>query len=487
MNIFKRALRALTFENGLTAIDHGDGTFTLRDVPIFGEVAADSNGNKIAATPEWLRSAFDRAQLSQSEGFAGPVHEGHHAKWDVLGQAKDERPRLGGLVLTDLRPHKVEGKVEQTIFADIVDIPADKFARIQKGELPYVSVEYIEEHRPAIDSLAVTGSSCPFKRYANLKVGRVVKAPRASAFTVVNPPAPSAVRGITYLTGGNVAEEPKKPATQVKDEKKGGEAGDNQTPAPPAPGNTGNQEAQAKPGPNGSSEPTKPAQAQQDASVGTAPPWASAMTQAFAGLVATVQAMAQKMGATISPLMPSGPATIPNGFNPAIQHTVQETQAPAMDARTFGELHGHVQNLLRKDEAREREDATRLSVAIFEARCKGWQFDDSDRVALRTCVEAGGEKAAQAFIDQLKKRPKEMIQKASDFTARSEPIQDSPAVMTFVSKGPVALEKARRFSAMHAQLVAAGLSPSPEDKFIEHQFASEGDLARANAIIKGEK
>ena len=69
-------LNALTFENGLTAIDHGDGTYTLRDVPIFGEVAADSNGNKIAATPEWLRSAFDRAQLSQSEGFAGPVHEG---------------------------------------------------------------------------------------------------------------------------------------------------------------------------------------------------------------------------------------------------------------------------------------------------------------------------------------------------------------------------------------------------------------------------
>ncbi len=298
----RRALKALTFEKafeGYEALEHPDGTFTIQNFPIFGEVAADSNGNKIAATPEWLRAALDRSLKLQAEGFAGPAHVGHHGNWDALGQAADERERVGALVLRDLRPYRVEGKVEQTIFADLAEVSAEKFSRIQKGELPHVSVEYIEEHRPAIDSLAMTGSACPFKRYPNMKISKVTKAPKPTCYTVVAPAPPASAA--TFF------EVPEKKG-DPKDEKKS---------APPATENAGNQDAQKQPPAGDPSTGGQQAGQQdgsqnaQDAAVGTAPPWAQAIVNGYGAMLQTIQAIAIKLGATLTPGALSGPVTLP--------------------------------------------------------------------------------------------------------------------------------------------------------------------------------
>lgn len=461
-----RNLRAVTFEAatafaGYEALEHPDGTYTIKGLPIFGEVAADSNGNKIAVTPEWLRAALDRSLSLQADGFAGPVHVGHHGKWDALGQAKDERERVGALALRDLRPLKVEGKVEQTLFADITEIPAEKFERIRKGELPHVSVEYIEEHRPAIDSLAVTGSACPFKRYPNMKIAKVTKAPKAATYTVVAPaPPPAAAKFF------EVGDEKKSEAPAKDEEKKS---------APPATENTGNQEAQNQGDP-----------AAQKDDVGAAPPWAAAIVQGYGMMLQLMQGIATKLGATIAPAAPSGPAVMATHPTGAVLNTVKEGEVPAMDAKTYGDLMGRLAVVERDLKEREKAKATDLSVATFEAKVKGWPFDDSDRASLRKVIEAGGDIAATAFIDQVKKRPKEMANSASDFRATTTVAQDSPAVMTFVAQGPVRLEQARRFSAMHSELKSRGLTVSDETKFIENQFATAEAAARANAS-KGDK
>lgn len=260
------------------------------------------------------------------------------------------------------------------------------------------------------------------------------------------------------------ADSPPAPVDEKKDEKTGG--------SPVADPTTGKPEAKTG-DPNA-----------QDPAV--APPWAVAMTQAFGTMVQTVQAIASKLGAGMVPGSTGGPAVMPSTSTAALTNEAKQAEAPAMDAKTFGELHGHVQTLLREKSARDKDASTTISVATFEAKVKGWPFDDSDRAALRKCVEAGGDIAAQAFIEQVQKRPKEMEKKAADFRASNSTQQDSPAVMKFVTHGPVKLEQARRFSAMHSQLVAAGLNPSPEDKFIENQFATAEANARANAN-KGDK
>lgn len=262
-----------------------------------------------------------------------------------------------------------------------------------------------------------------------------------------------------------------------KDESKGnGE--EKKEPAAPATENTGNTEAQNQQAPQDQN---------QSAEQAAPPPWAVAMTQTMSVVAQALQAIAQKVGASLTPMAPSGPAVMPpTSVGAVVNEAVAASTAPSMDAKTYGDLMGRLAVVERDLKEREKEKATTLSVATFEAQVKGWPFDDSDRALLRTTIEAGGDVAAKAFVAQVQKRPKEMKNSAADFRASTSATPDSQAVMKYVAAGPVRLEQARKFSVIHAELVARGINPSPEDKFIENQFATAEANARAHAN-KGDK
>lgn len=152
-----------------TAIDNGDGTYQIVDIPIFAEVPAGAKRNTEEIGEEWMVRALRQNRLRAGEGHLPPVHIYHSDEHAV-------KPRYAGkFQITRLGAITYEGETVPALFANIVDIPKDVFALIEKGFLPYRSVEVHDWSRPEIDSLALMPTDVPFFRMAMTTIGKVVR------------------------------------------------------------------------------------------------------------------------------------------------------------------------------------------------------------------------------------------------------------------------------------------------------------------------
>lgn len=142
-----------------------DGTWNIRDVPVFAELPAGARGNPNDVGREWMLRAIDKAKARFSEHYVPPVHINHH-------KANGETKRAGYFQLTAVRPTLHDGKPVWTIFADLLSVPPDVFAQIERGELPYRSVEIHDWQNPEINSLALLDDEVPFFRFEILSVAR---------------------------------------------------------------------------------------------------------------------------------------------------------------------------------------------------------------------------------------------------------------------------------------------------------------------------
>ena len=165
---------------GYLAVDNGDGTFDLKDVDVFAELPKGAKRNKKPIGIPWMEAAISRNQAREKEGYLPPVHVFHSDEVAV-------KPTYAGkLRLKDVREITYEGKPIAAVSADIIEIPAHVFSLIEKGQLPYRSVEVHDWNNAEIDSLALMPSDVPFFRLANLTVGRIVKL-AADAFKEKSP------------------------------------------------------------------------------------------------------------------------------------------------------------------------------------------------------------------------------------------------------------------------------------------------------------
>jgi len=134
-----------------------DGTYTIRDVPIFGEVPKGEKGAPFDIDGKWLKDALANLKQRESEGYLPPLHFHHHGF--------DETQLAGHFRATKVANHLVGGETIAVLFADLVKIPADKFSQIQANEYPFRSVEIVSYDEREIDTLALLDDDAPFFKF----------------------------------------------------------------------------------------------------------------------------------------------------------------------------------------------------------------------------------------------------------------------------------------------------------------------------------
>jgi hypothetical protein len=140
-----------------------DGTWTIRDVPVFGEHTDRRSVPPRSFGADFLRLALQRAQVRASEGYLPPLHLNHHGDADPVAFAGHVQLKRVGLL-------RHGGCVIQALFADLVGIPDAVYRRIAAGELPYRSIEIIDLATGEIDSLALLDHEVPYFRFPLLRV-----------------------------------------------------------------------------------------------------------------------------------------------------------------------------------------------------------------------------------------------------------------------------------------------------------------------------
>lgn len=152
-----------------TAIQETDGTWTVKDVPIFAELPAGMRENEAKVSTKWMEACLKRHSLLESEGHLPPLHENHHD----LGR---ETPRLGFFRPTHIARLRQEGAEVPALFADLVGLSDASLEKIKNRELPYRSVEIVEWERPELASLALLADESPFFKMEMLSIGDEVAA-----------------------------------------------------------------------------------------------------------------------------------------------------------------------------------------------------------------------------------------------------------------------------------------------------------------------
>ncbi len=153
-----------------TAIDNGDGTFDIKDVPVFGEVPAGAKRNKKDIGKDWQIAAVAKNKARAAEGYLPPVHIYHSDEIAV------KPAHAGKLRLNEVRLITYQGKQIWATFGDLVAIPSNVFeSKILPGFMPYRSVEVHDWDKEEIDSLALMDTDVPFFRLEMLTIGAVVK------------------------------------------------------------------------------------------------------------------------------------------------------------------------------------------------------------------------------------------------------------------------------------------------------------------------
>lgn len=143
-----------------------DGTFTVFDVPVFGEIEKYAHCGNPEIDGEWLSGALARFAAREAEGYLPPLHIKHHGYGDATQPA-------GHFRLTRVGSLSYEGQQIQVLFADFTAVPEHVFARMQAGELPYRSVEVLDWDETEIHSVALLDDEVPFFRFPNLRIGDV--------------------------------------------------------------------------------------------------------------------------------------------------------------------------------------------------------------------------------------------------------------------------------------------------------------------------
>lgn len=149
-----------------------DGTYTIYDVPIVGEIAKHERFNETPIDRKWLERAVAFHAVRMAEEYLPPSHVHHH------GDGAGRTERAGRFIPRRLGRFTLGGVEGWHVFADLVAIPESIFNQIQSDELGYRSVELPPVHlwatRQEILSLAFLPDEAPHFKYPLLTLGAEV-------------------------------------------------------------------------------------------------------------------------------------------------------------------------------------------------------------------------------------------------------------------------------------------------------------------------
>lgn len=391
-----------------------DGTWTIRDVPIFSEVTEryTRNGKKaqLPCTRDWLSKAVDRAR-AQFEGSAylAPLHVNHYGD--------DEKvDRAGFFLPTRVGEATVDGKRLPTIFADLLKIPATVYSKIKDLTLPYRSAETRLTGEPEVQSLALL-SKPPHFKYPLLTVGEE-RANPALCFSVE---PHSKARLLARFEEDDVTEK-----TPPKD-------GDKK---PPVEGKDEKSEGEEEPSEMDELEGADPMSAQILQALQSIDAKLTALTGGATAAAGVVP------GATAGTGTPSGAKVAGFEASPDVAKALAER-----DGRITA-LEGQVQQF--KSETEKRDSKAKAMKRLAKFALPGNVEEQIDGV-----FKSGGAVALEAFCDGVEKFGTPLPDSewtAGEGSSKSAPKTDDPDLVDFASKGSevfaMATDAAARYDAL---------------------------------------
>lgn len=456
-----------------TAVQNADGTWNLLDVPICGEIPKGAKENAQAIGKAWLEGAVAKFKERQDEKYWPPLHIDHH-------QIAANVRRAGTYCLRRVGQMTYEGKPTWVAFGDLARIPDHIFNMIERGDLPYLSVELGSWDDGEFASIALMEHDAPFFRFPNLSIGDKVFHPTAMAekYESVGP-----VKGFAATEKGALVL--CKFGGGIKLAAEGGKEGEEG-------------EGKEKPPPKDDEGAEEPAAGGEEAS-GTGAQMLAMLNQ--------VSATLQQMNKTLMILAKAQSGVGGAGFEeddkkggdmaPVDQRDSEKDKAEKEKAAKakasvdvnveLGALSGKVAALLEKDAARERKDKLALMVQKAEGELAGWHIGASVKADLLLMAEKG-EDAINAFVKSYKTNvPKEPPATFEEFERRggtqlSADPEAEKILLKYQNRGPEALEAARRFSALYDQAVARRMTDAGREAFIEAQMRAP---ERSRVLVNG--
>lgn len=459
-----------------TAAANPDGTFNVFDVPVFAEVPAGSRrGVKETIGTEWMLAAVERDKMRRGEGYRAPVHIGHH-------EPGVTPTRAGSFRLVRVGKTTYEGREVDCVFADFENLTPEAFAAIQRGELPYRSVEILNAADTEINSIALLSSEVPHFRFPNLAVSLLWTDADAAKLSA-DAPVPVLFRF-----------EPKEPAMDPDKKNAPKEDGmeENQPPVAAA-------AAESKLSPDVEDGEDTGSSAQKDAAAseasevvieaGLSEKEAHEMIKAtFEGVKRILALLAPNDGTMQNP-----PGAIePNDVNEApvsaaataTDAAVTMTAKPEAAALDLAALKGEIVALKAREEKREKDAETARLVASAKAELAGFNFDASTATDLEAFAALGADHLKR-YVEGIKRvavedGPRNLAELEATASQR-----DPEEVAAFRAHGPDALKLAREVAREHAALVqgGAGAALPPLSRFLaSHTKTSSfaGQTRRSN-------
>jgi hypothetical protein len=379
-----------------------DGTWTVRDVPIFAEISIPTGRDKAKLIDEtWLKQALATSGAKAKSGYLAPLHIGHH------GCFGGEVPDAGKILPVRVAASDYNGEKRAVLYADLVEIPDDIYQRMAAGRLPYRSVEINDIDEPEISSLALMQSSAPQFQFPLLRVAKgeakTFSIAASAAMFAASAPAQFAMSGNRLAVSFSeeiMADDPKKPDAPAV--------------AP---------------------EPAAPEVAPEvKAMLGDADILAigKAMTAAISAAMTPLAAKLDELlvacgGGGSEPAMGAGGA-------PAAGMSASAGNEPAALAGQVAALAGQVK-MMGDDAKREK------SVKAALARLAGYALPTDIEVQLSRYALAGGDAAVTAFCDAVMATgTKEPPTSSTAPAAAGTPAE----VLAYQSRGPEALKLASR-------------------------------------------
>ncbi len=114
---------------------------------------------------DWLRGSLKRHRsLLDENKYLAPLHIKHH------GMGVETR-QVGMFFPTRVGKLFFDGKEQDTLFADLVEVPEDVFEQIKRNRLPFRSVEIADIKKKEITSTALLDDEAPFFKFPMLTIG----------------------------------------------------------------------------------------------------------------------------------------------------------------------------------------------------------------------------------------------------------------------------------------------------------------------------
>jgi hypothetical protein len=451
-----------TYELGggkYTAVQNNDGsgTWNVLDVPIIGEIPKGAKKNLQAIDKAWLEGAVAKHQARLKGDFRPPLHIEHH-------DAGVKTERAGEFIPQRVGKLKYNDRETYALFADLIRIPDHIFRRIEKGELPYLSVEIEKWEAGEIASLALMDDDTPFFRFPNLTIGTKVHSFTEAAAKIAEPMLVAALQatgtegsssfilcklgsGIRLNDDGSEKTYEADPKESDKTEKS------DKTEEKPAEGD-----------PATETEDTK-----------------SMLKQILK--VLTLMAKAQS-GVGSAAAAPADDKTPVEQENP-MPDAKDKKDAASVDADVkLATLAGEVDGLKAKVAKREQDDEVKLRADKAVASLGGHHLtEDIRKKILLFAAETSKPQLLDAYVESVKLNfPKDPPITLAGFEASSgaatgkalDPEADK-VLQKYANHPPEVIEKVRTAIALHARAKRMGANASCE-KFVEAQlFAVQGE------------